>query len=236
MSFTRPKKGASALALFPVSHFEQQLSPAANQNHLSCLLSFRFHLVFLQSLITSTHAHSHTKETVWLKRVAAALWAAAPMLQHDVCMCAPHTYANITILVICIGFFSSLIFGFSQLVLFVTLKKSKKERFLFHFWLKATLLERLCESVCVCVCVVVMCSLERTYNSDPTPAIVSPIATPAKWQPPVPPEVGFARSRPESIGVDRNRIPTDSTDKMGTFYLSIISLQRYIPMLKMNVL
>ena len=48
-----------------------------------------------------------------------------------------------------------------------------------------------------------MCSLEHTHDSDPTPAIVSPIPTPTKLEPLVLIEV--ARSRPESFEVVRNR-------------------------------
>ena len=69
--------------------------------------------------------------------------------------------------------------------------------------------------VCNLTCytfILVMCSLERIHDSDPTPAIVSTITTPAKWEPLVPPAagvlvgvvvvwVGVARSRLESPGV-----------------------------------
>ena len=50
-----------------------------------------------------------------------------------------------------------------------------------------------------------MCSLERTHYSDPTPAIVSPIQTPGKSEPLVPSGDGVIRSRPESIGDVQSR-------------------------------
>ena len=61
-----------------------------------------------------------------------------------------------------------------------------------------------------------MCSLERTQDSDPTPTIVSPMPTPAKWEPLAPPEFRVVRSRPESFGVVRShsessRVSLEST-------------------------
>ena len=48
---------------------------------------------------------------------------------------------------------------------------------------------------------------ERTYGSDPTPTIVSPIPTLAKLEPLVPLEVGVvgSRSRPDPSGVVQSR-------------------------------
>ena len=54
----------------------------------------------------------------------------------------------------------------------------------------------------------VMYRMERTHDSDPTPTIVSPIPTPAKWNHLIRPESetsGVARSRLESSRVARSR-------------------------------
>ena len=64
-------------------------------------------------------------------------------------------------------------------------------------------------------------SLKRTYDSDPTPAMVSPILTTAKSEPVVPPVVGVAwiwsgpesakvgQSHLESAGVVRSRLESE---------------------------
>ena len=61
-------------------------------------------------------------------------------------------------------------------------------------------------------CTIVMCSLERTYDSDPTPAIVSPIPTAAKWEPLVPLGVGVFRSRVECSADIRSRLKSSGVD------------------------
>ena len=60
-------------------------------------------------------------------------------------------------------------------------------------------------------CNLVTCSLERTHDSDPTPAIVSPISTPAKSEPLVLRGVGVVRSRPELFAVVRSRLDAESS-------------------------
>ena len=47
--------------------------------------------------------------------------------------------------------------------------------------------------------VLVMCSMERIDDFDPTPTTVSPIPASAIWEPLVPPRVGVVRSR-SSLG------------------------------------
>ena len=55
------------------------------------------------------------------------------------------------------------------------------------------------------VYILVMWSLERIYDSDPTPAIVSPVSTAAKSEPLVPSGVGVSRSPLEFPVVVRSR-------------------------------
>ena len=59
--------------------------------------------------------------------------------------------------------------------------------------------------------ILVMCSLERSHDFDPTSGIVSRIPTPLKSEPLVPPGVGVVQRRPESPGVVRSRLELESS-------------------------
>ena len=56
--------------------------------------------------------------------------------------------------------------------------------------------------------VLVMCYLERTHDTDPTPVIFSPILTPAKSEQPAP--LGVVWNRPKSSEVVRSRSESES--------------------------